>query len=69
MAADDDNSGYLVREEVADLTEELKALYPEYKIDPPLDLDVRINMHATATLSFYGWFLKHRVGASHGYLF
>jgi hypothetical protein len=41
MVADDDNSGFLVREEVADLTEELKAIYPEYEIDPPLNLDVR----------------------------
>ena len=40
MAADDDNSGYLVREEVADLTDEMKVLYPEFELDPPLDLDV-----------------------------
>ncbi len=43
---DDDNSGYLVREEVADLTEELKAIYPEYEINPPLDLDVRTTCSA-----------------------
>lgn len=41
MVADDDNSGFLNREEVADLTEELKAIYPEFELDPPLNLDVR----------------------------
>lgn len=55
MAADDDNSGYLVREEVADLTEQLKAMYPEYKFDPPLDLDVRMN--ATLAAVSCGGFL------------